>query len=378
MSAAIRTPSHLFIVCLLATAVMSGCSKPQAETKDSHLAQAQTYLDAGQWDKAEQEYRETLRLASDDPVALRGLALLSYDQGQLQKAFPLLKQAAETKPDDIEVQIRLALTYLSVRELGLAREIALSILDKQPGHEQALLLLADTATSADEIAETRKLVEGYRAKDQDRPGYHVALGALDLRQKDDAGAETEFKRALELDPKSATGYSILGNLYWSRGDIKAADEAYKKAADLSPIRSAIRLRYVDFKIQNGATADATKIVEEIARQAPDFLPTRVYLMKVACAERRTEDCAARAQNILAQDPVNYDALFLTGVLSLEKGEAQQAARTFNQLASIYNKDAKAKYQLAVAYFLAAKNAGVSRESSREPSSGRQSQPGFST
>ena len=85
-------------------------------------------------------------------------------------------------------------------------------------------------------------------------------------------------------------------------------------------------------------------------------------MKVACAERRIDDCAARAQNILAQDPVNYDALFLTGVLSLEKGEAQQAARTFNQLASIYNKDAKAKYQLAVAYFLAAKNASLSRES----------------
>ena len=134
-------------------------------------------------------------------------ALLSYDQGQLLKAFPLLKQAAETKPDDIEVQIRLALAYLSARELGLAREIALSILGKQPGHERALLLVADTATSADEIAETRKLVEGYRAKDQDRPSYHVALGALDLRQKDDAGAETEFKRALELDPKSATGYS---------------------------------------------------------------------------------------------------------------------------------------------------------------------------
>jgi len=82
-------------------------------------------------------------------------------------------------------------------------------------------------------------------------------------------------------------------------------------------------------------------------------------MKVACAERRTDDCAARAQNILAQDPVNYDALFLTGALSLEKGEALQAARTFNQLANIYVRDAKAKYQLAVAYFLAAKNAGLS-------------------
>ena len=104
--------------------------------------------------------------------------------------------------------------------------------------------MADTAASADEIAETRKLVEGYRAKDQDRPSYHVALGALDLRQKDDAGAETEFKRALELDPKSATGYSLLGNLYLSRGDLKAADEAYKKAADLSPnpVSDAVALR----------------------------------------------------------------------------------------------------------------------------------------
>ena len=31
---------------------------------------------------------------------------------------------------------------------------------------------------------------------------------------------------------------------------------------------------------------------------PDYLPPRVFLMKMACAEQQDEDCAARVQNIL--------------------------------------------------------------------------------
>ena len=115
--------------------------------------------------------------------------------------------------------------------------------------------------------------------------------------------KAEFKAALNLDPKSSEVYAALATLYWSRKDLKEADQAFKTAADLAPLRSPMRLRYADFLLKTGANAEAKNILEDTSRKLPDYLPPRVFLMKMACAEHQDEDCAARVQNILAQDPL---------------------------------------------------------------------------
>ena len=94
---------------------------------------------------------------------------------------------------------------LGAGEVQQAREAALRSLEKQPGGEEALMLLASSAAGLNDLDETRQLVEEMRAKDQDRSGYHLALGILALAQKDQARAETEFNTALKVDPKSARG-----------------------------------------------------------------------------------------------------------------------------------------------------------------------------
>ena len=115
----------------------------------------------------------------------------------------------------------------------------------------------------------------------------------------------------------------------------------------------MRTRYADFLIRTGANAEAKNILEEINRKAPDYLPPRVLLMKMACAEHQDDDCAARVQNILSQDPLNYDALFRDGIINLARGDATKAIREFEYLANTY-RDPQARYQLAVAYLQYAK------------------------
>ena len=61
-----RYRRRLFAAALMALA-SSGCSKGQ-DTKEAHLAQANVYFAAAQYDKAEKGYREVLRLRPDDPV----------------------------------------------------------------------------------------------------------------------------------------------------------------------------------------------------------------------------------------------------------------------------------------------------------------------
>ena len=246
---------------------------------------------------------------------------------------------------------------MSARQFADARSAALQVLDKQPGQEQALLLLADTAVPpAGTVEETRDLIQSRREKDQERVGYHLAFGALYLRQKEEARAEAEFRTALGLDPKSASAHAGLGFLYLSRNDLKAAEQEFKTAAELAPARSPMGLRYADYLQKTGATAEAKAVLEEINRKVPDYLPPRVYLMRIACAKQQDADCTTRVQNILAQDPVNYDALFQDGLLNLAKGETAKAIREFEQLSSIYRQNPQVRYQLALAYLQSAKGA----------------------
>src|SRR6266545_68887 len=79
----------IFALSLVAVA-SAGCSKKEP-TKDQLLSQAKEAFAADQYDKAEKAYRDVLRLAPDDPVALRQLGIIYHDQGQLLQAYSLLK-----------------------------------------------------------------------------------------------------------------------------------------------------------------------------------------------------------------------------------------------------------------------------------------------
>jgi len=343
----------IFAFSLVAVA-SAGCSKEEP-TKDQLLSRAKDAFAAGQYDNAEKQYRAVLRLAPEDPAALRQLGIIYLDQGQNPQAYLSLKKYSELQPDDPEIQLKLGLISLALGDYTQARDTAVQILEKQPGQEQALLLLVDASRTPDDMEDARKLVESLREKDQDRSGYHLALGALDLRQNDQARAEAEFKAALNLDSKSSEVYAALATLYWSRKDLKEADQAFKTAADLAPLRSPMRVRYADFLLKTGADAEAKNILEDTSRKLPDYLPPRVFLMKMACAEHQDEDCAARVQNILAQDPLSHDALFLDGILSRAKGDARKAIGVFEYLSNTYRQNAQVRYQLALAYLLSAEN-----------------------
>src|SRR4051812_16378999 len=339
----------------IAALAIAGCSE-KAPTKDQILSRANEAFAAQRYVQAEKDYREVLRLAADDPVAMRRLAILYYDQGQIAQAYPVLKKYAGLQADDAEMQVKFGLALLATGDYAQARDAALQALSKRPGDEQALSLLTDTARTSEEVEEVRKTIEDLRKADQDRPSYHLALGSLGFRKGEKARAETEFKKALELDPKSGTAHVALAMLYWSNNDLKAADQELKTAADLAPATSPVRMRYADFKLRTGAAAEARAMLEDINKQLPEYLPPRVALLKIVCAEQQKEDCAARVQNILAQDPANFEAVYQDAIISVKKGDTSKAIRELEFLSNAFPRNALVRYQLASAYLLSAVNA----------------------
>src|SRR5438132_13924750 len=99
---------------IAAALVLTGCSREAKETR--YLARANRYFEAKQFDRAEIEYLNVLRLDSKNVVALSRLGAIYYSKGDLLRSLPYLAGAERQAPDELDTRIKLG------RILSLARQ----------------------------------------------------------------------------------------------------------------------------------------------------------------------------------------------------------------------------------------------------------------
>ena len=151
-TAALRISAFCFLLLAL---LCTGCTK-QAK-KSRYLARANKDFAAGQYEKAEIEYLKVLQIPPANGVAMTHLGLIYHDQGRLPQAFSVLKRAEKFDPENPELRLKLCLTEFSFRQFKEARDDANRLLQKQPGQEDALLVLAQTTFTLKEVQATTEI-----------------------------------------------------------------------------------------------------------------------------------------------------------------------------------------------------------------------------
>lgn len=337
--------SAVLLSCLFLAGV--GCSK-QARM-ERRLVRGDKLIAAGDFMLAESEYREALNLVPNDQEVLGRIGIMAYRQGKLQTAFYLLDGVRKNRPEDLDVQLAYGLTCLTLARTAEARLAAKMVLEKQPANEEALLLLAGTCETTRDNEESRHLIEQLRDRSKDTPGHHVALGLLRLGQRDQAGAEAEYRKALEMDPKSAVANAQLGNLLLARDDLKAAGAPLRQAAELSPLRSPFRIRYIEYLMGTGALADAQIALDKITTVAPDYIPAWSLKMKVAFQQGKYAESDTAAGKVLSLDRNNFEAMMQRAAIRLVNRDISGVIEQLQRVDSTYQRFPQVKYQLALAY-----------------------------
>jgi tetratricopeptide (TPR) repeat protein len=318
---------------------------------ERHLARGQKFFKAEEYNKAEIEFLNVVRLEQTNAVALRDLGLTYYQQGRWLRSYAFLQKASEASTESDEVRLRRAAILMGLGGLKDARTHAEAILSHDAANEEALMLLAETAVSTNDILAVRRQLEVSRPQAQNKAGFHVALGIVELRQGRTNDASASFQRALSLDPKSGPAHLALGNLAVLALDNDQAASHFKKATELAPVRSPRRLQYADFKFRSGDLTAAKTFLEDTVKQASDYVPAYTRLGDIALSERRFDDAAALATKILILDPGNYDGMLLSARVGVGKGDSRGALADFERLATTYPRLASVHYHLAVAHLL---------------------------
>ena len=341
--------SAFILVAGACLVVGAGCSRSPEAKKARHLERGEKFFARKDYKDAVIEYKNVLRLEPANAVAIRKLGLAHYQSGELQEAFPYLRRAAELDPQNEDVRLKLATVYLVARRPDDARTHATNVLERDAKNFDALMLLADSATRAEDVEAALVLLEGARAAFADRAPFHIALGMLYMKKHDAAKARDAFKEAVARDAKSVPAHSALAQYHVAMNDLNAAEDELKIASELSPNGSPPRLQLAEFYVRTGRRDQAKAVLTAITTKDPDYLPAWRRLAEIALGEGRYDESIAALQPVFKKHPSDLEGLLVRGRIHLAKQETSEATTAFQRVVQLEPRLAAGHYNLALAH-----------------------------
>jgi tetratricopeptide (TPR) repeat protein len=212
------------------------------------------YREAGLLDKAEKEFRETLKLDPEDVHALNNLAAIYHQQNRLDEAESRYRRVLALDPDRHEIHFNLGLLALARGNYaGAEQEFKKTIAggiehadiyanlgfcySKLDRFDEALLAY-QKALALDpnykqinlykkigillyfkgRTAEAAEALEHALVLSPDDPLIHANLGTVNVARQNFEGALKHFLRAIELDLADAESHFNAGYIYYYRLD----------------------------------------------------------------------------------------------------------------------------------------------------------------
>ncbi len=116
------------------------------------------------------------------------------------------------------------------------------------------------------------------ALDDSLSGAHSSLAFVDFYWSwDVAGAQREFERALELDPKSVLAHHWYATFLLALGRLPESLQEIDKAQQLDPMSAAILSDKGLILFHNGQKEQAIALLKQVETTEPDFLSPHNYL-----------------------------------------------------------------------------------------------------
>ena len=213
----------------------------------------------------------------------------------------------------------------------LALLLSVTLSTAQDGaYLEALLLLAEAATSAEEIEDALVQLEepSTREQYQDWARYHEAIGRLHFKNEDFDLAEQAIEVALEKELESVTAHTLLGEIRLRRGNAEGAEVAFREATRLSPTLSNPMVRLIDFYVENKRFAEAKQLLEAMTAEDPRTIAAWRRLANIAYLEKEYETAREALIQVRSRIPNDQDALFQLGQVYLAQNRLEAATELF--------------------------------------------------
>jgi tetratricopeptide (TPR) repeat protein len=265
------------------------------------------------------------------------LALAYYKSARPNEAIPELKRVVASDPEMRNAYLVLADCYL---QTGQDQDVV-SLLKPRGsmfGDDLAYAYLLGTALlHVDDTVEGQKYIDRIFGAGESAEA-HLLMGVAHINRQDYPAAKTEFKRALELNPKLPTAHALYGRSMLAMGEHEAAERAFRqelglnindfdanlqlgymrktsqkfeeasayleRAMTIRPNDLAARKLLASLRLQTGDVNEAVRMFESIIQEVPDLIEAHVQLATAYNRLKRKDD-ADRERAII--DRLNAEA-----------------------------------------------------------------------
>jgi tetratricopeptide (TPR) repeat protein len=248
----------------------------------------------GHYAEAVTEYQRALQLKPNPAVRLN-LALAFYKAEELDKAAETLKQVRTEAPENQQVVTVLADCYL---RLGRNKEV-IDLLDPlyrtNPDNRTYEYLLG-TALVRDGQAANGQVIVDRILRNGDSAEARLLMGMTKFAIKDFAGALADFQKAVDLNPGLPDLYSYYGLALLTTGDQPGAKKAFEQELRRDPNNFDANLRLGVLYRQDQANDDALKFFQHALQIRPGDFGVRY---QIACVEFAKQDLASASRDLEA-------------------------------------------------------------------------------
>jgi tetratricopeptide (TPR) repeat protein len=159
---------------------------------------------------------------------------------------------------------------------------------------------------------------------EERMAAHMEKGKAYYEQANYDKAKVELKNVLQIDPKSADAYYLLGLIEEEQQNWQSAFADYSKAVELNPDQTQAKAKLGRLYIFSGAVDEADNIANEILARNPGDLAARFLKAAVMTRKGDVSGAIQETSQIVAADAAQFDAVSLLGGLYVMQGEDAKA------------------------------------------------------
>ena len=168
--------------------------------------------------------------------------------------------------------------------------------------------------------------------DENLAEAHSSLGLLKVYYDADwDGAESEFRKALRLNPDLVLAHQRYGNYLAFRGRFEESNTHYEKALELDPLSLQINVNLATTDYLRGDYETAIRHLKKTSELEPNYMPTLFVLGAVYIQQGQLDEAIEQFRRIIKIDNESYLSLGFMGHALALAGQRAEAESLLNTL-----------------------------------------------
>lgn len=300
-------------------------------TVNERLRAAAEHRAAGRTDEAMLLYESVLDQSPNNADALKEMALVLIERGEVEKATQMGARAANIAADNADILEGLSRVCLAAGKEVEAEAVIDRALTLEPSHPPSCLVKAQFCTQRGEVAQAESLLAAALEKEPEHTGLLVGLSMLYQQHGLQEPALAYAQRARTLAPDDINVKAAVGQCLAASGNAGPALPLLEQAYLAEPKNPMFMLAYASALADAGELTEADRLATRAKTIYPQALPAWQLYVAVKQRVGGGENALREFTSVASSHPQKSEALLTLATAYRQAGNIQQALKLVQPL-----------------------------------------------